>query len=156
MTSEIEQQVERLMNRLRELGATIIIDPEAEGPQSAPFSYALSLDYSKKTMYFNGGCDVDSVGHIIHEAGHLLACRRTPAKSDEYAFLGWEMALAMELDLLGDWLHGQMDYGIINNENESTDLGLLSDDELSELIEERIDYARSKGLVVGDRPVAIR
>jgi hypothetical protein len=149
-------EVERLLNRLRELGAKIDIDPDADGPQPAPFSFKLGLDYRKKILYFSGECDEDSVGHIIHEAGHLLACRKTPHKSDEYNFLGWEMALAIELDLLGDWLHGQMNYGVINNDNEGTDLGLLSDEELSELIEERIDYARSKGLVVGDRPVAIR
>ncbi len=147
--------VERLLNRLRELGAKVTISNK-EGPQCPSFSSTLSLDYRKKILYFTGKCDEDSVGHIIHEAGHILACKKTPDDSHEYEFLGWEMALTIELDLLGDWLHGQMDYTVVNNEDDCTEIGLLSDEELSELIEERIDYARSQGLVVGDRPVAIR
>lgn len=149
-------EVNLVLNRLRELGATVILDSEKDPPQSCPFSWKMGLDYGNKTLFFTGECDDESVGHLIHEAGHLLACSKTPEDSEEYDFLGWELALAMELDLLGDWLHGQQDYTVTTNDNGSIEIGLLSDDELSELIEERVDYARSIGLIRGGSVVAIR
>lgn len=152
-------EVEKVLTRLKGMGINVIIgeDEVDNAVQPAPFSWKLGLDYAKKTLYFDGACDAESVGNLIHEAGHLVACEKSPEDSEEYEFLGWEIALALELDLLDDWAYGQQDYGVTTNEYEGgIEIGLLSDEEFDELVEERIDYARSIGLVVVDRAVAIR
>ena len=121
---------------------------------NCPFNFNFHIDYSAKCIRMRfDRIERDTVGALIHEAGHVIACNTEPRNSKEYPFLGWEFALALELNVLQDLLFEHADYGITDDDT----IGMLSEDELSELIEERLDYARSIGIVdANDRALAIR
>jgi hypothetical protein len=150
---------ERLKARLKTLGIKLVIKPELDS--SCPFSCDFDIDYKRKRLLFTGDlykgdpeATMRVLGGLIHEAGHLVASLEKPRDSEEFNFLGWEFALAIELGLLPDLL-AQHEFYMVDLEDMS-EIKDLNEDRLSELIEERIDYARSIGLVIGDKAVAIR
>jgi hypothetical protein len=156
--------VERVMAHLKTLGIDVRVG-RFDLLLSSPFSLKVGLDYEKKILFFNEGQVDEGVAGLIHEAAHIVACPKAPIDSNEFDFLGWELALAIELGVLHSWIRGMNDYGVIQTTpsivdgemfDEVVHIGSMSEDELSELIEERIDYARSIGIVVGDTAIAIR
>ena len=48
---------------------------------------------------------------LIHELGHLCACKHHPTDSKEYFFLGWEWQAAKRLGLESEWKESLLDYG---------------------------------------------
>lgn len=154
-----QPKYKRLKTRLKSLGVKLIIKPELY--PSCPFSCDFDIDYKRKRLLFTGDlyngdpeASMKVLGGLIHEAGHIVVSLQKPRDSDEFTFLGWEFALAIELDLLPELLKLH-EFNMVDLEN-TLEIKDLNEDRLSELIEERIDYARSAGLVVGDRAVAIR
>lgn len=114
----------------------------------------LAVDYEEKTVYV---CEKESLGNIIHEMGHVFASPCCPAKSEEYNFFGWEFMVAVKTDLVPEWLESTGDYAVGGDGIENiVDFKDMTIDEQSDLIEERVQYARGLGLVVGEEPIAIR
>jgi hypothetical protein len=155
----MDPKYKRLKARLKTLGIKIVIKPELDS--NCPFSCDFDIDFERKLLLFTGDfykgnptASKQILGGLIHEAGHIVASLQNPKDSEEFTFLGWEFALAIELDLLPELLD-QHEFYTVDLEDMS-EIKDLNEDRLSELIEERIDYARSAGLVVGDRAVAIR
>jgi hypothetical protein len=76
----------------------------------APFCSGLAIDYEGKAVHSYGNTNI---AQIIHEAGHIVACDKKPADSDEYKFFGWEMAVFQHLKIpLKLWFTGNKDYQI--------------------------------------------
>lgn len=149
--------LDKLFAHLKGMGVTVELTSD-DRRLNCPFDWNTGLNYKRKILYFSGTSDKETIGSVIHEAGHILASKKSPNARTvkEYDHLGWEFALALELDLLTEALPGYMYYGLLDNDGGGLELRDLDDGALSELVEERIDYARSIGLVVGDRAVAIR
>lgn len=159
LSNKFSNKFQQIIDVVTSLGCNVkVVKPQSQ-LLDAPFSSTFGVNYAKKIVYITETEDADSIGGFIHEAGHVLACANKPASSNEFDFLGWEIALAMHCDVLLEWFHGQRDYVV-----DANDYGLytikietLSDDKLSELVEERLDYARSVCLIDNDdRPLSIR
>lgn len=131
---------------------------------TAPFTNAdLGIFWKAKRIVYTKEWP-PSASAIIHEMGHVFACRRSPntLRSNEYRFLGWEITLA---PLVGvsrkEWCDANRDYQVSippfhPHSAETIELGELEPAEVEMLLEERVRYARKVGLLLHDRPVAIR
>jgi hypothetical protein len=119
----------------------------------APFSHRdLGILWKRKLVIYAG--DVAWV-EVIHEMGHVFACRTNPDQSDEFPFLGWEIALVNHIKgNLRLWLAENKDY---QTTNEGQSLGSMSPLEQGQLVAERLVVARQTGILgPGDRPLALR
>lgn len=117
-----------------------------------PFDLFIGVLHREKRVVWSQ----DRVPHwttLLHELGHVLACREAPDVCQEFAFLGWEFAVAQHLGLsIPAWLEGNAYYGV----RSGVELESLDIDEIDELLEDRLTEARRLGLLVGDTPISIR
>lgn len=158
-SNKFSKKFQRVIDAVVALGCDVKIVSPYSSLLNAPFSAMIGLNYKKKVIYLTEDEDDNSIGGFIHEAGHVLACPYKPEASNEFDFLGWEIAMAISCDVLPEWLHGQRDYVVDANEHGiySVDIGTLTEDRVSELVEERLDYARSVGIIdTNDRPLVVR
>ena len=85
-------------------------DYDNSGYEPAPFKRGLGVRWAEKEIVAIEGMDWPS---LVHEAGHILASKEPPQRSDEYAFLGWEFALCQHLGLpLREWYEQNRDYSL--------------------------------------------
>lgn len=90
---------------------------------------------------------------LIHEMGHVFADLRPPADADEYAWFGWEYALAQALGIEEAWRVNNKRYGV----GTGVDFGELSRPRQDALLAERLQEARTTKLVdARNRPCALR
>lgn len=137
----VSPKVQLVLDKITALGGQVVRIKENNG--NCPFSGQVGADHQFKAVYFDFCKGSDTISALIHEAGHVLACEVPPKECSEYTFLGWEFAFAMELDVLPEFLEGHKDYMI----DVSHAIYNLDADELSELIEERLDFAQRTGLL---------
>ena len=57
------------------------------------------------------------VGGLLHEIAHVVADNRTPERTMELDFLGWEYAAAKKLQILRHWKVWMHDYGLSNGDD---------------------------------------
>jgi hypothetical protein len=127
---------------------------EADHINASPFSFKLGLDHAHKTIYILEGAEL---GGIIHEMGHVFASAAEPSRSVEYEFFGWEFVVAAKIGIVEEWIESVGDYTVGGDHNAGiVDFKDMTIDEQSDLIEERVQHARTLGLVIGEEPIAIR
>jgi hypothetical protein len=133
-------------------GGKIWEGPPRRGFYGAPFTnHDLGVLWAKKQVVYSG-----TVGwpEVIHEMGHVFACRVNPNRSEEFDFLGWEYALAKYIEgPMDEWLRELRNYQIASDGRE---FGDLSPSERFKFLQERLEIARQKKLVIGDVPQSIR
>jgi hypothetical protein len=82
----------------------------------APFSHiSLALDERLRVVYLldKNADDKDAAGSVVHELAHLHASRRESVDhSNEYGWLGWEIAVAREARVRRAWDFAMGDYGV--------------------------------------------
>lgn len=117
----------------------------------APFTESdLGINHSKKIIAY---VDPETPWYqVVHEMAHVFACEAEPHESEEFAFFGWEVALAKKFKGLAEWLDGNKDYGV----NPYLDFGMMEADAKDALIKERLACSQQLGLVKRGQPVAIR
>ncbi len=126
-------------------------DPLWDKLDVSPFSAWLGVDYPNKRVY---GTKEADLGEIIHEMGHVFASRRSTNFSEEYDFFGWEFAVAQKVGLVGEWLESSGNYSV--GCTDFAEFEVLTPDQQSDLLEERVQYAVSIGLIVDGEPVSVR
>lgn len=135
--------------------------PAAVGPDGWPFVEAPFADWAG--MHWDaklivGVHDRVNVNAVIHEMGHVFACKTDPngVKWDgsyEWDFLGWEMAVAYKVGCYQQWSDQNSAYGVDDGSN----WGDLSLDARAAMIKERMEAAATAGLLdANGHPLAIR
>ncbi len=84
-----------------------------DGWHESPFtSFDLAIDSLKREVFVRDTSidDIEVVGALIHELGHLHALGGNVENSDEWAWLGWEFAVAREIRCVRAWDAGMYDY----------------------------------------------
>jgi hypothetical protein len=122
-----------------------------KGLYNAPFSsHDLGIHWAKKQVIYSLPAEWPE---IVHEMGHVFACKKNPGRSDESTFLGWEYAVALYIGgPMNEWDNCMGDYGV-----EGQEYGSLSKAEQQEVLAERLAFAKKKGLIAQDgTPLAIR
>ena len=113
----------------------------------------LGLDFTKKKVLY---ADEPVWTEIVHEMGHVFACKKAPPFTKEWSFLGWEYAVCLYLG--GDlsvWKHDMRDYVVEGDDQE--DFGSLSDSAQNELLVERLKHAQQHKLVSDEGvPLTVR
>jgi hypothetical protein len=144
----------------------------------APFSSAIGLFWKTKTVVYVPEALLDegplesprasgtskAISVIIHEMGHVFACRKPPWDSNEYQFLGWEYAVAKLIGMSReDWYHSIWNYAICQKgcsgscNHRIDEFGMLLAAKRDEVIRQRLDAARKARIVdAKGRPLAIR
>jgi hypothetical protein len=118
--------------------------------RNAPFSKSLGVDHARKIVYFTDGFEI---GEVIHEMGHVFASNR-PDFSEEYDFFGWEFLVAVEVDLVEEWVEAAGNYSV--GGPQYVEFGDMTREEQSDLLEERVQCAERIGLVRDGKPVSVR
>lgn len=146
----VSEQIVLLEAICRRLAVDFRIVRKIPGRFRAPFSELVGCDFKKRVVYVaqknRKPCEA------IHELGHLI-CHGTAeppisAKDGEYEFFGWEVALAIKLGLLEEWVDQCKTYVVTNPTTKQTeDLFFLTEDEQAVLFEERIRFARKRGFL---------
>ncbi len=90
--------------------------------------------------------------------GHVFASKESPEHTDEFEFLGWEMAVVKRIGLpWAAWRAGTKDYSLGLESSRPRTIGELSDKQTQALFDERLAHARKRGLVDDDdRPRSLR
>ncbi len=148
--------MDRLLPFIKQWGGEVVylssIHEYPRGVSEAPFSNSLAIDHARRILYLAPHFEV---GEVIHEMGHVFACRVSPFLSDEIEFVGWEFTLARKAGLVDEWLESMWNYGIGETSlgSEFRDLSL---DDQSEFLEWAVRQAEDLGLISGDEPLCIR
>lgn len=115
----------------------------------APFTRGLGVRWSAKEIH-----DYRPTrrhwAEILHEAGHLVATDLSPNKSEEYDFLGWELAVIKKLGLsMQQWYDNNREYSICSDTyNWVGDFEFGSQDFLN-FVNERIQVSRDLEMLEG-------
>jgi hypothetical protein len=136
--------------------------PKVDGPEYswAPFGGKKAIQYDTKKIFVCSPLKDHYVHDIIHEMGHVFASKVEPGPSDEFTFLGWEMAVAQHIGLSwSQWQTGN-NYQVAPQKNHKSwaqEIHHFHEKHLLELYEERLIVARQQGLVdFQNRPHPIR
>ena len=125
----------------------------------APFENWHGVNWRNKIVYTTTFHTV--LGAIIHEMGHVFACKSGPGIANEWAFLGWEACTARLVGCYNVWSAQNKHYGVIDDDNKHTlsagEWGGLTLSEQRRLLRERV-VAGQKAKIVSKtgRPLAIR
>jgi hypothetical protein len=91
------------------LGADIIFTEAVHFDEFGPIvrspAAPLALNWDCKLVIApkSRASSLTTLSWIIHELGHLLACRSHPARCNEHDFMGWEWLVAKKLNVAGIW-----------------------------------------------------
>ncbi len=86
---------------------------------------------------------------LIHEMGHVLACKEHPLESKEFDFLGWEYAVARYIKApIEEWYENMKNYQV--DDFNATHFGDLSVEARDAFLAERLTVAIGLDLVAGD------
>lgn len=157
-----EALLDRLRSYARRWGGDIVASRQ-RADLNAPFAKHVGLNYTTKQVFYDPDAipAVHSPSLLIHEMGHVFACRRAPHSADEFGFLGWEYVLARRTGMVRAWLKGSARYGIPGWKISGTDsyaveLQDLKGRDLSRFLASRVRAAARLGLIREGRPVARR
>jgi hypothetical protein len=134
----------------REFFALLDTD-DIELPHTAGSRYEYGIHWERKIVYAVRG--TRHIGYIIHEAGHVFADPHQPddKKCDEWAWLGWEIAVAHRIGAWGAWSRQNGNYHI----GEGIDGGIGKDKDWYDLsvkakraiIDDRLAHAKKIGII---------
>lgn len=153
--------------KIRVLGSATYGDlAEEPGFSWAPFSArGLGVHFERRQVLLEAPMGQHKVAEVLHEMAHVFASTADPDRSKEYEFLGWEMAVAREVNLpLPAWREGNRDYILWDGGTSEpwpdpwpSEVGRCTDRHLGLLFAERVARAKELGLVDGaGRPRCIR
>lgn len=126
---------------------------EWEQVPQAPFSNSWALLWRQKIILYRNVRDVADAASGIHELGHVFASLIHPELGmTEIDFLGWEYALARELQIVGPWIRSMRDYIV----RDGVDFGSLKPSERRATLAHHVRIARRSALIQFGRAVAIR
>lgn len=129
-------------------GVTWVRVPVHDERLNCPFSDDLGVEWPTKTLFLSGE---PNAGKIIHELGHILADEDPPGDSDEFRWLGWEIAVARKFRLFRRWNKGMAGYVVMNEEWQ-----LLPAAQRRVVISARTAHAVELGLVINGEPQTVR
>lgn len=114
--------------------------------EDAPFTGGMGINYRRKILY---AMPHFHVGEAVHEAAHMFASKWGPNnnKCEEYAFLGWEYALARQVGCMELWMHHMKDYQVETVAGFLDDWKSLERHEQAAIIADRLTVAKKRGLV---------
>ena len=114
----------------------------------------LGLDFSKKHVLYAGP---PVWPEIIHEMGHVFACKKAPPFSEEWSFLGWEYAVCLYIQgNIDEWKQNMGAYQV-GGINDGDEFGPLPDTVQQALLLERLAYAKQHKLVSDEGvPLTVR
>lgn len=127
---------------------------ENEEFEDAPFNWlGLGVIWkTKEIIYVPKLCKWPD---LIHDMGHVFACKKSPSNSEEFTFLGWEFALAKYIEApMKEWYEAMGNYVISATTHE--ELGGISPAKRASVLRERVRAAKRNKLIVDGRPVSIR
>lgn len=127
------------------------------GYLASPFTDAHGVHWGKKTVYSVRGRE--EVGSIIHEMGHVFADEHDPEhrKCSEWAWFGWEIALARHIGAARTWSRQNGNYNVGGEFGESGDWSLLSAAQRRAVVADRLAHAHKIGVLdVDGAPRSIR
>lgn len=155
--SGFESKIQKLKEKCVELGGQLVECDSIYINLHSPFDSRIGLDWNSRTVF----CSYDSsiipsenveymnniiLCGIIHEMAHVFASYYPPENSEEFEFLGWEMALASEIGIDSrTWRDGQENYWL--GLNYSTTLDKLPDQEFENLLNEMMETTISMILI---------
>lgn len=115
------------------------------------------IDWQGKVLYITEAASKNAMV-LIHEAGHILASKKTPGNSEEDHFLAWEMLVAKKLGVFTEWAKKQSDYGIWHDGYDTLGDILKADKKtLAAFMEEILDIGCKEGNITADgKPQSIR
>lgn len=156
MTSKVESWGGKLIKVERSFIEKAAMKPVVEN-YFPPSSNALACNWSKREIYY---CTDDfdrswDIAGIIHEMGHVFACKKHPEDCVEDDFMGWEYLLARELHMLRRWTCNLDGYHY-TFEGKDLDMGNVGHVTFQRIMNERVDRAMAAGIIQDGRPVAIR
>jgi hypothetical protein len=101
-------------------------------------------EWGRKIIYAVEGHE--SVGHIIHEMGHVFADRYPPnnSKCREWRWFGWEIEVARQIGAWKTWSDHQADRFVSNG---TVQWSTLTAKRRHAVIAERIRYAKKIGIL---------
>lgn len=112
---------------------------------AAPFADAHGLWWKKKIIYTVQGRE--NVNNIIHEMGHVFAAPHHPDCScrtcHEWNWLGWEIALARQIDAVPTWSYHNASYAI----GGGAQWGKLTAEKRRAVVTGRLTHARKAGFI---------
>lgn len=123
-----------------------VVVPFSEGSR---FEYG--IQWKKKIIYAVRG--TKHIGYVIHEAGHVFADRYHPdnAKCDEWAWFGWEIAVARRIGAWNAWSEQNGHYflgdGIEGGIGKDKSWWQLSASERRAVVADRIAHAKKISLL---------
>lgn len=137
-----------------------VIDSESN-KLNCPFHFGVGIGYFKKTLYIAKDVltdmqnDDETIGAVIHEAGHIVACNQEPENSKEELFHGWELMVAIENNLVNEWFNSNKDY-VCGKDFNNKEFGRLDKLELVKYTAEIINLSINNGLIKNQKPQCIR
>ena len=135
--------------------------PRRSGFSPAPFGCYCGVHYRDRAVILGAPLREHLVAEVIHEMGHVFASRKSPDASEEFDFLGWEMATARHVGLpWAAWRRGSKNYqlwDIRREERWPAEVGACSYAELALVYADRVAHAIKLGLVSEThRPLCVR
>lgn len=128
---------------------------DPNGVCESPFTSAHGIHWQKKIIYAVRGRE--EVGSIIHEMGHVFADLHHPqsGQSREWAWFGWEVAMARQIDAWRVWSRQNGNYN--TSESGGDEWGILSTSKRKALVAERLAHAQKIGVLTSNgTPRSIR
>jgi hypothetical protein len=123
-------------------------DNDADGLSDAPFTSAHGLHWRNKVVYVVRGRE--EVGSIIHEMGHVFAAAHPPDHGygcdvcHEWGWLGWEIALARQVDAMRTWSRHNVRYQIGEG---GGSWGKITPERRRGIVWRRIAHAKTAGFI---------
>ena len=159
---------DKIVNRLAKMcsawGGQLMVLPKQDfrrirwaewaGLSRSPVSY-LGVDWRSKKVFT---AEPGAWHHIIHEMGHVFACKDIPKVSQEIEFLGWEHAVARQVASSDAWFSSweSCSEGYVLT-NDGRMFGDVPRRESVKIIADLEKRARKKKIVdAAGRPLAIR
>ncbi len=130
---------------------TALMEPE-DNPEwdEAPFTRWHAVNWKQRLII--AAEKHASLNGIIHEMGHVFADPMPPTASNEFDWLGWEIAVAKYVGCYRQWSTGNKDYCIGD-----MNWGEASARRKHELILDRIVEAQDDGILSAQlRPLAVQ
>ena len=160
-----DQQLHALGQICRRLGGRLkivsprefsdLLDTDDDDSVSLPFTagsrYEYGIHWARKIVYAVSG--TKHIGYVIHEAGHVFADLHPPddRKCDEWAWLGWEIAVAHQIGAWATWSRQNGNYhvgeGIDGGIGKDKDWCALSTKARRAIIDDRLAHAKKIGII---------
>jgi hypothetical protein len=138
----------RLVSK-NEFFTLLAANDDVKMPHTAGSLPEYATHWERKIVYALHG--TKHVGYLIHEIGHVFADRHHPDsdKCDEWAWLGWEIAVACSIGAWAVWSQQNGNYGMGDGTSEGVgknkDWRELSAKERAVIARDRLAHAKKLG-----------